>query len=97
MKRKQFNALLDLISVKVRGKGKMIDKGLAANLPAKDKEDMVSYLVRNRHPIITELITVDQESWLHSMGYLNGFTNASGYTFLGTSLHEIQNERRSVK
>ena len=87
MTKREFNKQLN--ACRTRGK---LSKAKVAALPGMVKADMVHHIVRNRGPVLVELITpgVDQR-WLACCGYFHQTTGkASGYTFVHTSEHRIR-------
>ena len=87
MTKREFNK--QLIACSTRGK---LSKSKVAALPGAIRADIVRHIVRNRGPVLVELITpeVDQ-SWLACCGYLHQtIGKASGYTFIHTAEHRIR-------
>ena len=87
MTRREFNKQLKTCST--RGK---LSKAKVAALPGAVKAEMIRHIVRNRGPVLVELITPDiDQSWLACCGYLHQTTGgASGYTFVHTAAHRIR-------
>jgi len=87
MTRREFNKQLKACST--RGK---LSKAKVAALPGTVKADMVRHIVRNRGPVLIELMTPEIDlSWLACCGYLHQTTGkASGYTFVHTAEHRIR-------
>ena len=86
MRKREFNALLKRITTKKR-----IDIEKISDLTEKERSDMVHYIVRNRLPVIKELIPEDFDmAWLHCMGYLDiTMGKQSGYTFVHKAEYSI--------
>ena len=87
MGRREFNKQLTACST--RGK---LSKAKVAALPETVKADMVRHIVRNRGPVLVDLITPEiDRSWLTCCGYLHQTTGkTSGYTFVHTAEHRIR-------
>jgi hypothetical protein len=91
MNQREFNALLKTVST---GKGKKarLDVAKVKTMLPSAATSMVLYLVRNRGPIVKELLEVGAVDWpwLHACGYLYETKGAkSGYTFRHTCEHKI--------
>lgn len=89
MKKRDFNKAINACRTK---DGKRLDVAKIKRLSAKVRAAMVLFVVRNRGPVLVDLIpdSVDR-GWLASCGYLYRTTGAkSGYTFLHTCEHEIR-------
>ncbi len=87
MKLRDFNRVLR--SCCVKGK---LSAALLAELADDVRKGMVELLVRNRAPIVVQLIpsSVD-ESWLNACGYFYTTRGAtSGFSFRHTSEHAIR-------
>lgn len=87
MKRREFNKYLNSCR---RKKG--LDPGQLATLSEEIRTAMVLFIVRNRAPILVELLTpaVDR-AWLHSCGYLYETTGPkTGLRFIHTCEHVIR-------
>lgn len=87
MNKRTFDKHLDSCSTK--GK-KRIDIEKIKALPDNIKKEMALFIIRNRCPVLVELVTdaIDQ-SWLASMGYMYR-TRGKQYTFIHTCEHEIR-------
>ena len=87
MTKGEFNKQFTACST--RGK---LSKTKVAALPGAVKADMVRHIVRNRGPVLVELITPEVDrSWLACCGYFHQTTGkASGYTFIHTAEHRIK-------
>ena len=86
MKSREFNKYLNGCSKKGA-----LDLGKLATLPEETKTGMALFIIRNRGPVLQELITpqIDQ-SWLASCGYLyKTVGKKTGYTFVHTCEHRI--------
>jgi len=90
MTKREFNKQLRACSTR-KGKGKLSTRKVAA-LPDETKTEMVYHIVRNRGPVLLELITPEiDQSWLACCGYMHQTTGkASGYTFIHTAEHRIR-------
>jgi hypothetical protein len=86
MKKREFNKYLKQIS---DNKKKLLDIQKIKILPLEIREQMVKHLVRNRLPIVRELIPEYFDwNWLVSMGYLYQ-TKGKYFEFVHTSEHRI--------
>jgi hypothetical protein len=80
MKKREFNALLKRITTK-----KMLDVKKIPFLTNEERSSMVYHIIRNRAPVITELIPPDFDlSWLACMGYMY-HTHGKNYNFTHNS------------
>ena len=88
MTKREFNKQLNAC----RNKKRKLVKAKVAALPGAVKADMVRHIVRNRGPVLVELMTPEIDlSWLACCGYLHQTTGkASGYTFVHTAEHRIR-------
>jgi hypothetical protein len=90
MKHREFNKLLERLSITVDGDGKKKkSKLLSTELILKETPEVlnsiIDYLVRARAPIVKEFINKETDiTWLHSMGYLYE-KKGKLFTFLCTS------------
>lgn len=83
MNKREFDALLRSCTVKGA-----IDTNKIEKLENAAKDEMVRYIVRNRGPILKELITVGTDmQWLECCGYLYE-TKGKSYTFVHTCEHK---------
>jgi hypothetical protein len=86
MKIREFIRLLNKVS-----SPRQLDIEKIVNLTDDERSDMVNFIVRNRQPVIKDLIPEQFDmSWLASMGYLYTTTGKSGYTFVHTCEHRIK-------
>jgi len=86
MKKREFNKHLNACTKK----GKLSTKKVAA-LPGETKTEMVYHIVRNRGPVLLELLTPEiDRSWLACCGYFHQTTGKAGYTFVHTAEHRIR-------
>lgn len=87
MKKREFNKYLKQIS---DNKKKILDIEKIENLSLEVRDQMVKYIVRNRLPIVRELIPEHFDwNWLISMGYLYQ-TRGKYFSFLHTSEQRIK-------
>ena len=85
MKKREFNKLLKKLSPK-----KKLDVDLIETLSNEEKLGMVHHIIRNRAPIIKNLIPPDFDyDWLGCMGYLYT-TQGKDYKFIHTGEHKIK-------
>lgn len=69
---------------------RLLDAKKVKALSVATRHDMLLYVVRNRGPVLVEMLTPDTDmQWLRSCGYLYKTTGKSGYTFVHTCEHEI--------
>lgn len=88
MKKTTFNNTIRSVSTKGR-----LDLQKVAGLSDKSKAEFVNYIVRQRGPIVKELIPAGFDmTWLHSCGYLYE-TRGLIFTFIHTSEHHILTRR----
>ena len=87
MTKREFNKHLNACRTKNK---KRVDLGKLSALPEETKTAMAYHIIRNRGPLLVELLTtaIDQ-SWLASMGYLYR-TKGKQYTFIHTCEHAIK-------
>ena len=87
MKKREFNKLLNSCRDKTK---KLLDIEKIKSLTDTQKNDMLHHIVRNRGPILIELLTplVDR-TWLACYGYWR-ITKGRQFTFLHTSEHQIR-------
>ena len=86
MKSREFNKLINVCSKRAK-----LDLGKVKALDDNTRHDMALHIIRNRGPVLVELLTSDiEESWLNSMGYLYQTKGESGYTFRHTCEHIIK-------
>jgi hypothetical protein len=84
MTKTEFNKTLRSISTKGKLNLKKIEK-----LPIVVREALVFHIVRNRGPVVKELIPANFDwEWLYAMGYLHE-TKGKEYTFVHTCEHHI--------
>lgn len=77
MKLREFNKLLKVITTK-----KLLDVNKIYLLSDEQRSNMVYFIVRNRKPIVKELIPEGFDwIWLASMGYLYQ-TTKNGFNFI---------------
>lgn len=87
MKKREFNKYLNQI---INKKTKLIDIEKIKDIPLDVRDSMVRFIVRNRQPIIKELIPeLFDRNWLASMGYLYE-TKGKYFTFIHTCEHRIK-------
>lgn len=85
MNKKNFNALMRAIST-----NGILDLDKIALLNNETKTSAVYHIVRNRGPVVKDLIPADFDlSWLHSMGYLYE-TKGKLFAFVHTAEHKIK-------
>jgi hypothetical protein len=86
MKKREFNKVIKDITT-----GKYLDKEKIKLLSNDIKKELVGHIIRNRAPIIIDLIPEDKEfiSWLHCMGYMYT-TKGKLFTFQHTCEHKIK-------
>lgn len=85
MKKREFSKALKQITTK----GKL-DISKIPSLPIETRDAMVYHIIRNRGPVVKELITTNiNQSWLNSMGYLYQ-TKGKEYIFIHTSENQIK-------
>ena len=85
MKRRQFDKLLEKIATRKR-----LDVSKIHILTDEEREGMVHYIVRNRGPIVKELIPDGFDmDWLNCMGYLYR-TVGKDYNWVHTGEHTIK-------
>jgi hypothetical protein len=84
--KRSFNALINSVTTR-----KQLDIKKIVALPDESKDALVYFIVRNRGPLIYELITDNiDKSWLFACGYsYKTKGKKSGYTFIHTSEHRI--------
>jgi hypothetical protein len=88
MKQREFDKILHTCMDK---RGVKLDLTKVAALPDETKTEMTLWIIRNRAPLLVQLLTpkLDQ-SWLACMGYMYTTTGrSSGKTFLHTCEHSI--------
>jgi hypothetical protein len=86
MNKTQFNKIINQISTNNKLDLKKIEA-----LTDEVKMQLVEWIVRNRGPIVKELIPVILDnSWLASCGYLYETKSVKGYTFVHTCEHRIK-------
>jgi hypothetical protein len=87
MNKRQFNLLLKKITINNR-----ISIEKISTLTNEEKESMVYFIIRNRCPVLKELISHGiNQSWLYSMGYMYETKGkSSGYTFIHTNEQTIR-------
>ena len=86
MNKTQFNKIINQISTHNRLDIKKIEA-----LTDEVKTQMVEWIIRNRGPIVKELIPITLDnSWLASCGYLYETKSVKGYTFVHTCEHRIK-------
>jgi hypothetical protein len=86
MKKREFIKLLNKITT-----DKAIDIVKIPTLTDNERSDMIYFIVRNRIPILKDLIPEEFNlSWLHSMGYMYETVGKSGYTFVHNSEQKIR-------
>ncbi len=84
---RQFNKHLN--SCRRRGV-RLLDAVKLGALPEGLRHAMLLYVVRQRGPVLVQLVTPALDwGWLHACGYLHRTTGESGYTFLHTGEHTI--------
>ena len=86
MTKREFNKTINAC----RNKSKtQLDKSKIALLDDETKTNLVYFIMRNRGPIITDLITPMLDiAWLHCCGYLYK-TKGKHFTFVHTCEHTI--------
>lgn len=91
MNKTTFNHTIRSVSTKGR-----LDLQKVAGLSDKSKAELVNYIVRQRGPIVKELIPAGFDTaWLHSCGYLYE-TRGLIFTFVHTSEHHILTQQDQV-
>lgn len=87
MKLREFNKLLRSISDKKTG---LLDMAKITTLTIEQREAMVYFIIRNRQPIVKDLIPLSFDfGWLFSMGYLYE-TKGKHFTFIHTSEQRVK-------
>ena len=91
MNKRTFNKHLNACCKRSKGQ-KVLDLGKLKALPDETKKAMALYLIRNRGPVLLELVTPDiDQSWLACMGYMYKTKGkVSGFTFIHTCEHSIK-------
>ncbi len=85
MDKRTFNVL-----VKSCSKKGVFDLGLVSKLENAAKTEMVYFIVKNRGPVLVQLLTPEIDmSWLEACGYLYR-TKGKHYEFVHTCEHKIQ-------
>jgi hypothetical protein len=85
MNKRGFTKLLNKITTK-----KTLDLAKIPILTNEERCSMVYFIVRNRRPIVKELIPEGFDlSWLRSMAYMYETTGKKGYTFVHNSEQRI--------
>ena len=85
MKKREFNKLIKKISPK-----KILDINLIPTLTDDERSAIVYFMVRERVPIVEELIPEGFDiSWLHCCAYLYK-TKGKKYNWIHTSEHQIR-------
>ncbi len=91
MKSREFNAAIKAITVDRGPQKGQLSKAKLGALPADQKDALAMFVVRNRGPLLADLVSPSLDrSWLAKMGYL--YTTASartGLTFIHTGEHQI--------
>ena len=86
MNKREFSKFLKKITTK-----KTLDLAKIPTLTDDERSSMVYHIVRNRGPIIKELIPEGFDlPWLNSMGYLYQTHGNSGYNFIHNSEQRIK-------
>lgn len=88
MKLREFNKHLNACRTKDKTR---LDIGKINKLTDATKKAMTMFIVRQRRPVLTALITKDiDKSWLHCCGYLYQTKGReSGLEFIHTCEHQI--------
>jgi len=93
LNKRQFAALLKRITTK-----KMLNTHLIGLLTNVEREEMVLHIVRNRGPVVKELIPTlpgryfgyeNMRAWMFGMGYTTE-TKGKLFTFVHTAAHRIK-------
>lgn len=89
MKKREFDKYLN--ACRTRGK-RRVDLAKLRALPDDVKTGMALWIIRNRGPVLADLITAEiDQSWLACMGYMYKTTGkVSGFTFVHTCEHTIR-------
>jgi hypothetical protein len=87
MNKREFTKLLNKITTQ-----KILDVEKIPSLTDDERSKMVYFIIRNRLPVVKELIPEGFDlSWLHSMGYMQETKGKkSGYTFIHNSEQAIK-------
>jgi len=87
MKLREFNKTLNACRVKGR-----LNLARLTDIPNETKTEMVQFIVRNRGPVMMDLIPPGFDwPWLQCCGYLHITKGAqSGFTFAHTAEHNIK-------
>ena len=86
MNKREFSKLLKRITTK-----KTLDLAKIPTLTDDERSSMVYFIIRNRCPVVTELIPENFDlSWLASMGYMYHTHGKSGYNFTHNSEQRIK-------
>ena len=87
MNKRTFNKHLNACRTKDK---RLIDIEKIKALPDETKTKMAHYIIRQRGPVLVELITAEiDRRWLASMGYMYR-TKGERYTFVHTCEHVIR-------
>jgi hypothetical protein len=87
MNRKEFKKITKELIDKKSG---IFDKNKIDILDNLTKNNLISYIVRNRYPIITCLLNKETDIiWLNCMGYFY-YTQGKYFEFLHTCEHKIK-------
>lgn len=91
MKFREFNAILTTCSTKKRpGQHKRLVPEKVRALPKAQRLSMAQYIVRQRGPVLLDLVYDIDWKWMVPCGYLYQTTGKKGYTFIHTCEHTIQ-------
>ena len=86
MNKREFTKLLNRITTK-----KTLDLAKIPTLTNDERSSMVYFIIRNRMPVVKELIPEGFDlPWLHSMAYMYETRGKSGYTFVHNSEQRIK-------
>jgi hypothetical protein len=90
MKKREFNKILKECS-SVSASGRVLSSEKIDSLPNSIKDEMVFFLVRNRGPVLENLISNDLNlRWLSSCGYLyRTKSKINDFVFIHTSEQTI--------
>lgn len=87
MTKREFNKTMNAC---VNRRTRMYSIEKLAAIPDETKERLVKYIVRNRGPIVSELIgPLTDQSWLRCCGYLYR-TKGKNFQFVHTCEHKIK-------
>lgn len=91
MTKREFTALLNRVTTG-KGKAARLDPRKIAQLTSDEKSAMVYHIVRNRGPVLADLIPANFDTaWLNCCGYMYRSTSkVTGLRFVHTAAHIIK-------